>query len=150
MKTKLIVTENEARYLMLIYRRQVENFSDFGTTDIARILKVRPATVTEAIQNLAKKKLVKHRPYHGVQLTKRGVREAQKLLRRHRILELFLSDFLKYDVRKSCLEASKIDYHVSSSLINDICRLYGHPRTCPCKKNIFTDPGCLKERVKAK
>ncbi|MGQ9788073.1 MAG: metal-dependent transcriptional regulator [Candidatus Hadarchaeaceae archaeon] len=141
-------TEKETKYLMLIYRWQIEGPTEFRTTDIARFFKVRPATVTEMLQNLARKKLIVHRPYHGVELTVKGIKEARKLLRKHRILEVFFFDFLKYNVRRSCLEASKIDYHASTSLINDICRFYGHPRTCPCKKDIFIDPSCLRDDVK--
>ncbi|MBC7219638.1 MAG: metal-dependent transcriptional regulator [Hadesarchaea archaeon] len=141
------LTEKETKYLMLIYRWRIESSSEVRTTDIARFFKVRPATVTEVLRNLTRKKLLVHRPYRDVDLTAKGIKEARKLLRKHRILEVFFSDFLKYDVRRSCFEASKIDYHASTSLINDICRFYGHPRTCPCKKDIFADPSCSNEDV---
>jgi DtxR family Mn-dependent transcriptional regulator len=143
---KVTVTENEARYLKLIYRKQVEDGSLVGTTDLAKWLRVRPATATEVIQNLSRKNMLKYRPYHGVELTGKGIREARKLLRKHRILERFFFDFLKYDVRRSCAEASKIDYHASMDFINDICRAYGHPDQCPCQKTIFSDPLCEKRR----
>lgn len=148
MVIKSIVTENEARYLKLIYRMKYESAAEVRTTALARILGVRPATVTEVIRNLSKKDLLIHKPYRGIELTGKGIEKARKLLRKHRILEVFFADFLRYDVKKSCLEASKIDYHASISLINDICRFYGHPRTCPCKKDIFFDPSCIKEEVK--
>ncbi len=136
------VTENEARYLKLIYREQYEGPGKIRTTTVARSLGVQPATVTEVLENLAEKKLLRHRRYHGIELTKKGIAEARKLLRKHRILEILFTDLLKYDPQRACDEASKLDYHASRKLINAICRTYGHPKICPCEKIIFSDPRC--------
>lgn len=144
MNAETRVTENEARYLKLIYRRQTEESTEVRTTEVAKMLKVRPATVTEVMQNLSKKNLLRHKSYHGVELTKEGVKEAQNLLRKHRILETLFSNFLAFDAQKSCEEASKLDYHASMYLINSICRAYGHPKACPCEKTIFSDLKCEK------
>jgi len=142
MGRELKVTENEAKYLKLIYRRRYEESMEVRTTAMAKLFAVSPATVTEVIQNLSKKNLLRHRRYHGVELTKKGIKEARKLLRKHRILEVLFVDLLKYDVQKSCLEASKLDFHAPMDLINAICRTYGHPEICPCEKIIFSDPRC--------
>jgi DtxR family Mn-dependent transcriptional regulator len=147
MSAELKVTENEARYLKLVYREQREGPGKIRTTTIAKSLGVRPATVTEVIQNLAEKDLLRHRRYHGVELTKGGIAEARKLLRKHRILEILLTDLLNYDPQRACEEASKLDYHTSRDLINAICRAYGHPEICPCEKTIFSDPKCKKEQT---
>lgn len=136
------VTENEARYLKLIYREQCEGPTKVRTTAVAKYLGVRPATVTEVIQNLSMKNLLRHRRYHGVELTKGGITEARKLLRKHRILETLFTDLLNYDAKRACKEASKLDYHASRDLINAICRAYRHPETCPCEKTIFRDQKC--------
>jgi len=142
MGAELNVTENEARYLKLIYRKQVEESAGIRTTEVAKFLKVQPATVTEVMQNLSKKNLLRHRSYHGVELTKEGVKAAQKLLRKHRILEVLFADVLNYGPQKSCEEASRLDYYASTDLVNAICRAYGHPKTCPCAKAIFGDSKC--------
>ena len=142
MGAELSLTENEAKYLKLIYRAQCEESVKVKTTAMAKSLGVRPATTTEVIQNLSMKNLLRHRRYHGVELTKKGTAEARKLLRRHRILEILFTNLLKYDVQRACKEASKLDYHASRDLINSICRAYGHPCTCPCDKVIFTDLKC--------
>ncbi len=147
MGDELSVTENEAKYLKLIYRKQHEESAKVKTTAVARYLAVRPATVTEVIQNLSEKNLLRHKRYHGVELTKEGIKEAKKLLRKHRILEVLFVDLLKYDVQKSCIEASKLDYHASMALINAICRSYRHPETCPCEKTIFSDSKCKKKQM---
>lgn len=144
MSIELKVTENEARYLKLIYREQYEGPGKIRTTAVAKSLGVRPATVTEVIQNLSEKNLLRHRRYYGVKLTKEGIAEARKLLRKHRILEVLFTDLLNYHAQNACNEASKLDYHASMDLINAICQVYGHPDTCPCDKVIFSDAKCGK------
>jgi DtxR family Mn-dependent transcriptional regulator len=142
----LKVTENEARYLKLIYREQYEGPGKVRTTTVAKSLGVRPATVTEVLQNLSEKNLLRHRRYRGVKLTKEGIAEARKLLRKHRVLETLLVDALNYNPQRACDEASKLDYHSSRDLINTICRIYGHPKICPCEKTIFSDSKCKKNK----
>lgn len=136
------ITVNEGKYLKFIYRKQHEEFSRVKTTLIAGFVGVRPATVTEMLQKLAEKDLVKYTRYHGVRLTEKGVAEARKLLRKHRLLEFLFARLLNYDVQKACDEASKLDYHASEDLVNAICRTYGHPETCPCNKAIFGSERC--------
>ncbi len=143
----LSVTENEAKYLKLIYRKQCEESTKVKTTAVAKSLRVRPATVTEVIQNLSEKNILQHRRYHGVELTKKGIAEARKLLRKHRILEILFTDILNYNAQRACNEASKLDWHASRDLINAICRAYGHPEICPCEKTIFSDPKCKKKQM---
>ena len=132
----------EGKYLKLIYRKQCEESSRVRTTLIARSAGVRPATVTEMLQKLAEKGLLKYIRYHGVRLTEKGIAEARKLLRKHRLLEVLFVRSLNYDAKSACEEASKLDYYASKDLVTTICRTYGHPETCPCNKVIFSDKGC--------
>ncbi len=144
--TKIEVTENEAKHLKFIYRQQYEESRRVKTTSLAKFFGVRPASVTEVLRNLSRKKLVIHHRYRGVELTPKGIKITQKLLRKHRILEVLLANFLGHDKEKACQEASRLDYHVSEELVNSICRAYGHPRLCPCNKPIFPDPKCEEVR----
>jgi len=138
------ITVSEGMYLMLIYRKQYEESIRVRTTVMAKCVRVRPATVTEMLQKLAEKGLLKYTRYHGVGLTKRGMVEARKLLRKHRLLEVLFVRSLNYDAQKACVEASKLDYHASEDLVDTICRTYRHPQTCPCKKAIFTGEGAKR------
>lgn len=139
---QLGVTTTEGDYLKFIYRKQVENDYKIRTKDLAGFFKVNPATATETLQKLAGKRLLKYKRYYGVEFTEKGIAVAQKLLRKHRLLEVLLVNFLKYDAETACKEASTLDYHASQDLINCICRTYGHPDTCPCNKTIFIDEKC--------
>ncbi|TET21024.1 metal-dependent transcriptional regulator [Candidatus Bathyarchaeota archaeon] len=136
------VTVNEGKYLKLIYRKQQEESSKVGTTLIAKTVRVRPATVTEMLQKLAEKRLLRYKRYYGVELTEEGIAEAKKLLRKHRLLETLFVNALCYKVQKACEEASKLDHYASEDLANTICQSYGHPDTCPCNKTIFSGEGC--------
>lgn len=136
------LTENEGKYLKLIYRQQVEERKKLRTTRIAEIFDVRPATVTEMLQKLAQKNILQYKPYQEVELTKQGLSKAKLLLRRHRLLETLLVNHLEYGVQEACREASRLDHHTSKNLINKICRAYGHPKLCPCNKPIFIDKDC--------
>lgn len=143
MRTKTSLTPKEGEYLTLMYRKQVEEDKRASTTILAKTFNVNPATATETLQKLAEKKLVTYKRYYGAKLTEKGIVEAKKLLRKHRILEVLFVKFLRYDSKKACEEASKIDYYCSKDLINSICRTYGHPDTCPCSKKIFQDSTCI-------
>ena len=142
MKAHLEITVNEGRYLKFLYQKRWEESSRVGTTVIAESFGVRPATVTEMLQKLSKKGLLRYTPYRRADLTGKGIIESKKLLRKHRILEVLFVRLLNYDSEKACEEAAKLDHHVSEKLANAICRAYGHPEVCPCDKPIFKDVEC--------
>jgi DtxR family Mn-dependent transcriptional regulator len=139
------VTPNESKYLTFLYRRQVEEGETLRTSVLARTFKVQSATVTEVLQKLATKGLIEYTPYYGAQLTEDGLAEAQRLLRKHRLLEVLFVELLNYESAKACDEASKLDYYCSDDLINTICQTYSHPTLCPCNKVIMRDQDCLND-----
>jgi DtxR family Mn-dependent transcriptional regulator len=145
LSAKISLTPKEGKYLTFMYRSQVEEDERATTTILAKSFKVNPATATETVQKLAEKKLVEYTRYYGAKLTERGIVEAEKLLRKHRILEVLFVKLLRYDAEKACEEASKIDHYCSADLINAICRTYGHPDMCPCNKEIFSDSKCRRQ-----
>ena len=130
------VTKNEGKYLTFIYRKQNEESARVRTTGLAKTFKVRPATVTEMLQKLAKRGLLNYTSYRGIELTEEGIAIAQRLLRKHRLLEVLLVQTLNYNIKNACYEASKLDHYASESFINEICQRYKHPRICPCNKTI--------------
>ena len=144
MKANLEITVNEGRYLKFLYRKQQEETSQIGTTDLAEAFRVQPATVTEMLQKLSEKGLLRYARYHGADLTEEGIIEAEKLLRKHRLLEVLFVRFLNYSSQEACEEATELDHHVSEKLANAICQANGHTEVCPCGKPIFKDSTCCE------
>src|SRR5262245_19651387 len=77
-------------YIKAIYALEVED-EKASTKKLAQRLGVRMASVTGMVKQLASEGFVRHTPYRGVQLTDRGKKVALNLVRRHRLIELFLS-----------------------------------------------------------
>jgi DtxR family Mn-dependent transcriptional regulator len=101
------------------------------TTAIAKCLKVAPASVTEALQSLAEKNLVKYEPYRGASLTGEGKKIAETIKRRHRLLEVFLADVLHINRVKVHDEACRMEHTISEDTENALCRMLNAPARCP-------------------
>jgi DtxR family Mn-dependent transcriptional regulator len=101
------------------------------TTAIAKCLKVAPASVTEALQNLAEKNLVNYEPYRGASLTGEGKKIAETIKRRHRLLEVFLADVLHINRAKVHDEACRMEHTISEDTENALCRMLNAPERCP-------------------
>jgi DtxR family Mn-dependent transcriptional regulator len=133
---------NEGRYLKFLYRKEQEDGIKIGTKALAEAFGVRPATVTGMLQKLSEKGLLEYKRYYGADLTEKGLIEAEKLLRKHRILEVLFVRLLDYSSQKACDEAAELDQCVSESLANAICRVNGHTEVCPCGKPIYKNKTC--------
>lgn len=94
----------------------------FGTT---------PAAVTDVVQRLAAQGLVKYQRYKPVRLTEQGERLAIGMVRRHRLLEMFLVNSLGYGWEEVHDEAERLEHAVSDDLIDRISRALGHPSHDP-------------------
>ena len=89
------LSRTERETLKSIYRL-TKGSADVHTGALADALGVSPGTATASVKKLAERKLLQHRPYKGVELTRTGRRAAISAIRRHRIVERFLSDMLGY------------------------------------------------------
>ena len=75
--------------------------------DIAERLAVSRASVTGALRALSQKELIHYKPYDVISLTAKGHREAEKIIRRHTVLESFFKDILGLDAQLSRESACK-------------------------------------------
>ncbi|MEM0492721.1 MAG: metal-dependent transcriptional regulator [Candidatus Thermoplasmatota archaeon] len=101
------------------------------TSEIAKLLHNKPSSVTEVFQRMQQNGLVKYESYRGVSLTKKGLKKALKLKRRHRLLEVFLYKNLKIPVEKVHDQACKMEHTLSEETENALCRHLGGPTECP-------------------
>lgn len=117
-------------YLKAIWTLQQAE-APVATSRIAERLRLTSAAVTSMMKRLADQKLVRHEPYYGVQLTAAGELEALRIIRRHRIIELFLTETLGYDWDRVHEEAERLEHAASDELIERLARLLGEPERDP-------------------
>jgi len=127
-------------YLKAIYGLS-ESGDPASTSAVAEVLEVQPASVTGMVKRLAEAELVEHVPYRGVCLTDRGVREALKILRRHRIIETYLCQRLGYSWDDVHDEAERLEHAVSDTLIERMAAALEFPSHDPHGAPIPTSGG---------
>src|SRR3972149_9971508 len=110
------------------------------TTEIAEHFKIAPPSVTEMLKKLAKKGYVKYSPYHGAHLTNKGFQIAERITRKHRLLERFLHDVLRIGKDKVHVEACEMEHALSDEAEESLCRFLNHPDKCPDDDRII--PAC--------
>ena len=122
------------------------------TSAIAKCLKVAPASVTEILQVLSEKGFVHYEPYKGATLTDAGREMARKVKRRHRLLEVFLTDVLHINRENVHDEACKMEHTLSDETECALCKLLKAPARCPhgslieaCNRQVESCSACLAE-----
>lgn len=130
-------------YLKAIFKLQ-KSHEKVSTSAIAERLKLSNATVTSMIKKLAKQRFVKHVSYHGVVLTEAGEKIAVKVIRRHRLVELFLKEILLLDWDKVHDEAERLEHYISDEILDSIDRVLGYPKTDPHGDPIPTKSGDIE------
>lgn len=102
-----------------------------STGRIAQALAVTPGTVTSMLKTLADGNLVDYEAYGGVRLTESGRRLALHVVRRHRLVELFLVKILGFDWSEVHDEAERLEHAVSERVIERMDEMLGHPAVDP-------------------
>ncbi len=124
-----LTTEN---YVKAIYQIGGDDCdSAVSTGAIAQQLGISPGSVTAMLKTLRDAELVEYAPYTGVKLTLSGQRLALRVLRRHRLIELFLSQTLQLSWDEVHEEAEHMEHAVSDRLIDRIDEHLGFPQTDP-------------------
>ncbi len=98
---------------------------------VAAALGVTPGTATTMVKALAESGLAEYEPYSGVRLTGAGEKLAGLVLRRHRLVELFLVQVMGMSWDEVHEEAEQLEHVVSERLIERIDRMLGHPTHDP-------------------
>ncbi|HEY4219540.1 MAG TPA: metal-dependent transcriptional regulator [Gemmatimonadaceae bacterium] len=117
-----------------------------GTNEIASTLGVAPASVSGMVRRLADQGLIAHERYRGVQLTKAGRLAALRTIRRHRIIEAYLTTALGYPWDRVHDEAERLEHAASDELIDRMAAAIGEPTTDPHGAPIPTRDGTLDEQ----
>jgi DtxR family Mn-dependent transcriptional regulator len=128
--SKSDLTQSERETLKAIYRA-TRDAPDAHTGVLADALGVAPGTVTATVKKLADRGLVDHRPYRGVELTDAGRQSAVSAIRRHRIVERFLSDMLGYAWNEADRLAGSFEHDLPQEVEDRLYMALDRPATCP-------------------
>jgi DtxR family Mn-dependent transcriptional regulator len=114
--------------------------------EIAARLKVRAPSVTGMLKRLAEAGWISYEPGHGARLTESGVAAARQVIRRHRLVELFLTRVLGLDWSEVDAEAEALEHAISPRLEQALAAYLGEPLEDPHGHPIPTREGTLAER----
>ncbi len=156
LRLKLSPSEAVEDYLKTIYllREEAQARGESGrvtTNALAERLGVEPGSVTGMLKKLAGEKddapkLVRHTPYHGVELTEVGEKLALEIVRHHRLLELYLTRVLGFRWDEVHEQADEMEHVISEEFEEKIDHLLGEPVADPHGDPIPTRSGELPEQ----
>jgi DtxR family Mn-dependent transcriptional regulator len=127
-----LATLTVENYVKTIYQICSESRTQPASTgELARRLNVSPGTVTSMLRTLDESGLAVYQAYEGVRLTEAGTRLALRVLRRHRLIELFLVQTLGLTWDEVHEEAEHLEHAVSDRLIDRIDEYLQFPRRDP-------------------
>ena len=121
-------------YLKAIYQAEIAHGEEGALVPMGRLasaLHVVPGTATTMVKALADSGLVRYEPYAGVRLTPAGQKLAALVLRRHRLIELFLVKVLDMSWAEVHDEAERLEHAASDRLIDRIDAMLGRPAVDP-------------------
>ena len=124
------LTKSERETLKAMYRLTKAG-AEAHTGDLADALGVSPGTVTATVKRLADRGLADHRPYRGVELTASGRQAAVAAIRRHRVVERFLSDMLGYAWNEADRLAGSFEHDLPQEVEDRLFVALDRPASCP-------------------
>jgi DtxR family Mn-dependent transcriptional regulator len=142
----MLPSQTVENYLKTIYLAQAAGASADALVpmgQVAAALGVVPGTATTMVKTLAESGLVHYEPYLGVRLTDAGEKLASRVLRRHRLIELFLVKVLGMSWADVHDDAERLEHAVSEQLIERIDDMLGRPAVDPHGDPIPTPEGTM-------
>jgi DtxR family Mn-dependent transcriptional regulator len=133
--------ENYVKEIFLAQQRLGSGAVPMGT--VAKALDVTPGTATAMLKSLAQSGLADYEPRHGAKLTDKGRSLALRMLRKHRLVEVFLVQELGLDWSEVHLEAERMEHAISERVLECIDVKLGHPTTDPHGDPIPSDEGAM-------
>lgn len=124
-----MITASIEEYLETIYRL-IEKGEKVTTTNISKLLKISPPSVTEMLQRMEKDGYLEYTPYRDITLTKKGREIGRGILKRHRILERFL-ERIGLQRQRIHEEACKLEHAISDDVEKAIDRNINYPEKSP-------------------
>ena len=120
----------EENYIKSIYHLQRQG-KNVTTNELADFLQTKPASVTDMVQKLEAKKILKYQKYYGCSLTTNGKKMALKIVRRHRLWEYFLVHTLGFEWHEVHAIAEQLEHVQSPALTEKLDAFLQYPAFDP-------------------
>lgn len=136
-------TSTEENYLKIIYKLSSNSRENVSTNAIAGCMQTKAATVTDMVQKLHDKKLLKYEKYKGVGITDKGKRVALSIIRKHRLWEVFLVKTLHFKWDEVHAIAEQLEHVNSEELTARLDKFLDYPKFDPHGDPIPDETGKL-------
>ena len=141
------LSKAEENYLKVIFSIYEKKQAGVSTNEIAEKMRISPASTTDMIKKLAKKKLINYKKYQGVTLSPKGKKTAVDIIRKHRLWETFLVDKLNFKWDEVHELAEQLEHIHSEELINRLDDFLGNPALDPHGDPIPDRNGIFKKEL---
>ena len=123
----------EENYLKALYQLNFEREvnQDAGTTELASLLNIKPASVNDMVKKLKEKGFIDNKKYGKISLTKKGKKIALNIIRKHRLWETFLYEKLDFTWSEVHEVAEQLEHIQSNKLVKKIDKFLSFPRFDP-------------------
>lgn len=125
-----MLNQSTEDYIKSIYKLKSKG-KTVTTSALAKQLQIGDGSVTDMVKKLSEKKLLRYTPYQGVELTEEGRKLAMKMMRRHRLWEMFLVQFLGYRWDEVHDEAERLEHVTSDELERRLDKALDYPKVDP-------------------
>lgn len=140
-----MLSYTEENYLKALLKITLQDDQEgAGTNELAALLSVKPATVTDMLKKLKDKNLVSYEKYGKIFLTSKGKKYGTDILRKHRLWETFLFEKLEFTWDEIHEVAEQLEHIQSTKLIEKLDKFLGHPTLDPHGDVIPTSTGEIK------
>lgn len=132
-----MLRQNQEDYLRAIYALY-ENSPDknISSVDVAQYMQISKAAVSKMLKKMNTQGIIMMNPYSRIRFTSVGIKAAEKLTYKHRIIEVFLLKILNIEKRNIHNEAHKLEHAFSDESIKKLANFLGNPENCPCGHKI--------------
>ncbi len=129
-------TEDYLRTMYQLYEEEKDKTKGIKSIDIAKNLKISKPSVSEMVRKLAERGFVKSNPYSNIFFTKKGLKESQRVMHNHRVIEVFLKNILNYGLNQVHEEANHLEHAFSDESIKRLDIFLSNPKKSPHGKLI--------------
>ncbi|TLX74035.1 metal-dependent transcriptional regulator [Labilibacter sediminis] len=136
-------------FLKNIFTLKEDEQKKASTSILAERLGISGPAVTDMAKKLSLRGLILYQPYKEIELTDEGLKIAIRILRRHRIWEMFLHQVLHMDLSEVHNEAELLEHQTSDALLHKIDQYLGSPEFDPHGDPIPKEDGSIRKHTNA-